>query len=210
MFTCEYGMASLILREIPFRQEGYVLLRAAFCDRAALLRACDRFCRAAGAERVYFRSEREEPNFERYAGLCERTVAKSTLPPTEAVAVPLCAEDGEQWAELYNRLFRTVPAARSCTSADLREILAERQGYFVLRDGERIGLGRLRANELAALAATKRGAGRDVLCALATQIDAPTVRLICAEENHPAMELYSRLNFTLDPPREFWYAIPPK
>lgn len=210
MFTCEHGMASLILREIPSRGEGYVLPRTVFGDRAALLRTCAQFCRAVGAERVCFLGESEEIGFERYACLRERTVETSALPITNAVAVPLQREDADVWAEVYNRLFRAVPVAQSCTGSDLREILAERQGYFVLRDGKRIGLGRLRRGELAALAAMERGAGTDVLCALAGQLGEPTVRLTCAEENRPAMALYDRLGFTPGTIRECWYTIPPE
>ena len=54
MFTTPYGIATLILREIPWSGNGYVLIRSAWEGQtAALLEECRGFCRAVGAERIY-------------------------------------------------------------------------------------------------------------------------------------------------------------
>lgn len=206
IFTCEYGMATLILREIPYRGEGYVLLRAVFSELLPLLRACVGFCRAAGAERVYFSGNDALSSYPRYACLRERSIAADALPPTDAEAVPLKPEEAERWAEQYRRRFCDVPAAQSCTSAFLKEVLSEREGYYVVRGGRTVGLGQLRGGELAALASLERGAGRDVVCALAKRLSTPQIRLVCAEENLPAMRLYDALGFELGAVRECWYA----
>ena len=52
LFTTENGVASLILKEIPYRSEAYIVLRDAR-SAEALLRECADFCRACGAEKVY-------------------------------------------------------------------------------------------------------------------------------------------------------------
>ena len=51
VFSCPDGIATLILREVPFRGEGYILVRGVFGTLEGLLAECAGFCRAAGAER---------------------------------------------------------------------------------------------------------------------------------------------------------------
>ena len=51
MFTSAYGIATLILREIPWSGSAYVLVRSVWNDQtAALLEECRGFCRAVGAK----------------------------------------------------------------------------------------------------------------------------------------------------------------
>ena len=54
-FTTDYGVASLMLAEIPYRQEAYIRVQSVH-DGAVedLIRECMAFCRAAGAEKVYW------------------------------------------------------------------------------------------------------------------------------------------------------------
>ena len=52
MFTTEYGVASLVLREIPYRQEAYISIQSSL-QPEQLLEECISFCRACGAERIY-------------------------------------------------------------------------------------------------------------------------------------------------------------
>ena len=54
MFTTEYGVASLVLREVPYRQEAYVIIQSAL-QPEELLRECISFCRMVGAEKVFAR-----------------------------------------------------------------------------------------------------------------------------------------------------------
>ena len=54
VFTSSYGIATLILREIPWNRTAYVLIRSVWNDqKAALLEDCKGFCRAVGAEEIY-------------------------------------------------------------------------------------------------------------------------------------------------------------
>ena len=52
MFTTQYGVASLVLREIPTRGEAYITVRSSQ-DTEKLLEECVSFCRACGAEKIY-------------------------------------------------------------------------------------------------------------------------------------------------------------
>ena len=49
LFTTEYGIASLILKEIPYKGEAYIRLRETQ-QPELLLQECVRFCRRCGAE----------------------------------------------------------------------------------------------------------------------------------------------------------------
>ena len=52
-FTTEYGVASLVLKEIPYKGEAYITLRDAQPGQEAeLLAECVSFCRMAGAEKI--------------------------------------------------------------------------------------------------------------------------------------------------------------
>ena len=51
VFTTEYGVASLVLREIPYRQEAYISIQSSL-QPEELLAECVSFCRACGAEKV--------------------------------------------------------------------------------------------------------------------------------------------------------------
>lgn len=57
VFSCPDGIATLILREVPFRGEGYILVRGVFGTLEGLLAECAGFCRAAGAERLFAAGE---------------------------------------------------------------------------------------------------------------------------------------------------------
>ena len=57
LFTATNGMATLILHEIPFRGDAFVWIRTVYGSLEGLLKECEGFCRAAGADRVYFSGE---------------------------------------------------------------------------------------------------------------------------------------------------------
>ena len=54
MFTTEFGIASLILREIPYRGEAFILIQDTQ-QPEELLAECISFCRICGAEKIYAR-----------------------------------------------------------------------------------------------------------------------------------------------------------
>ena len=51
-FTTEHGVATLILKEIPYQETAYIILRDSQ-EPLALAGECVDFCRACGAERIY-------------------------------------------------------------------------------------------------------------------------------------------------------------
>lgn len=197
IFTSTEGIATLILHEIPYRKEGYVLIRGVFGDFERLLSDCEGFCRAVGAERVYFGGEGDFSGRPVHARLIERRLDCAALPPTAAEAVPAAADAAGDWLALYRARFAAVPAAQSCP--DTEDL------YFITLEGARIGLGQIRSGMLRSVAALAPGRGADCVCALAAADGATELRLLCAMENLPAMRLYDRLGFSRGEIKEVWY-----
>lgn len=195
LFTGTHGMATLILREIPYRGEAYVHLRAVFDSQEALLRECAGFCRMAGAARTYVSGKGDFSDYPVYARLIGRSVACQTLPKTTAHAAP--TEDSDTWLRLYREKFRAVPAANSCPEA--------KGLYFIVQDGERIGIGQMEGSKLLSVAALQKGKGADCVCAMAALCADERLTLLCAEENLPAMRLYDSLGFSRENVHEVWY-----
>lgn len=147
VFSCPDGIATLILREVPFRGEGYILVRGVFGTLEGLLAECTGFCRAAGAERLFAAGEADFSGYPAAIRILGRSAPReSLLPAPEAVRlVPVTEETAADWAREYNARFRAVPAAESCSPAEERVLAA---------GGEACGSGTVRsASALAVCAA---------------------------------------------------------
>ena len=195
IFTGCDGIATLILREIPYRGEGYVLIRSVFTSLEACMRECESFCRAAGAETVYFSGNADFSAFPIYARLIEREIETATLPPTEACARRTV--DATRWAQIYREKFAAVPAAQTCREAV--------DAYDIFRHGVQIGIGQIEGNLLRSVASVEHGCGADCVAALAKLCKEKILRLLCAEQNERAMKLYDRLGFSRGEVKETWY-----
>ena len=111
--------------------------------------------------------------------------------------VPVKPEEEKRWTELYNKRFRSVPAAASCRHTE--------NAFFIYQNDELIGLGQTEGNQILSVASLKPGAGRDCVCSLASLCQGDYVSLLCAEQNHPAMKLYDRLGFSRGRIKEVWF-----
>ena len=198
LFTVTDGMATLILHEIPFRKEAFIWIRTVFGSIEGLVRECTGFCKAAGAEKVYFSGDMDLSTFPIHARLIYRSVSKASLPTTEAIALP--AQNMALWLENYRQAFLSVPVAQSTPSTE---------GCLdVYLNRELIGIGQIQGGMLLSIAALEKGTGKDCLCALAVHGLGNRLRLVCAEENIPAMKLYDRLGFSTEEVKEIWYCLP--
>lgn len=199
IYTCSDGIASLILREIPYRQEGYILLRSVFTDVPSLVRTCAGACRAAGAERIYCSGGFDLSAYPIHARLVLRHIATAALPETSAVAVPILPKERAQWTQLHRERFSAVAMAASCVCAE--------NACWIEENGCRIGLGHFHGSQLDSFAALVGGKGQDCLCALVREMHTQTAELLCAVENRPAMRLYDRLGFSVGTLREVWHTV---
>jgi len=62
MFTTEFGIASLVLKEIPYRGEAYIIIQDTQ-QPEQLLQECVSFCRMCGAEKIYARGHKITENY---------------------------------------------------------------------------------------------------------------------------------------------------
>ena len=206
MFTTEYGVASLYLQEIPYNGKAYIRIQAT-ASPEKLLEECIGFCRACGAEQVFATGDAYLESFPVSAVLHRMRALRESLPQTDALLFPVLPEHGDYWRKIYNEKIAGIDNAAYMDGNDLKQMLAKGDGYFVHRDGRLIGIGRASGGTVDFLAATEKGAGRDVLAALASLLTEDTVSVTVAESNCRAMALYQRLGFVPVEEVDRWYRI---
>lgn len=203
-FTTEYGVASLMLGEIPYRKEAYIrVLDAQTGQMEALIRECVGFCRAAGAERIYWSAGDVEGDLHTMVYQMQGTAQ----PDSEKVAhlFPVTEENVGQWRQIYNERMAQVDNATTLTGADEKRLLESGGGYFVHHDGALLGIGWLEGEKLLAVAAVEQGAGERVMHTLLSLVEGATVTLEVASTNARAIRLYERLGFLKTQELRRWY-----
>lgn len=206
VFTTENGAASLILKEIPYQQSAYVIVRDSL-EPEKLVEECLDFCIACGAERVYATGH---PLVERspfHTALWQMNCAASALPDTDAALWPVQEKTLETWRGIYNEKVRKVPNGAWMTLEDGREMLKKGDGYFVHRGNTLLGTGRASGGIIDWAASVKPGAGRDVVLALAHAVTEETVTLTVASANRKAVRLYESLGFVTTAELSRWYRL---
>lgn len=194
IFPTQFGVASLILREIPYRAEAYIRIQdVQEGELLQLLEECAAFCIACGAERILWTGvpTEQEPAMSilrmRGTAWVDPTLLEQLFPVTEQTA--------SRWRQIYNERMRGVPQARTLSFADEKE-LAEAQGtYFVHHSGELLGIGWLEDLQLLAIASCKPGAGERVAHTLMSLAEGSDLTLEVADTNQKAIALYQKLGF---------------
>lgn len=197
-FTCEYGVASLVLQEIPRSGNAYCMVVAG--EAEPLLEECRRFCRMAGAERVYGLEAGRRESFR----ILRMAVLRESLAQTDAALWPVLPENGEEYRRIYNEAMRPIPAALSMTARDMK---TARGCYFVHRGETLLGIGQAVDGELRSIVSCVPGAGRDVALALMSTLEEDRITLKVAECNTRAIRLYEKLGFIPTGVAETWYEL---
>ncbi len=206
MFTTEYGVASLLLKEIPYRETAYVRVRSVLPGKEKeLLEECAAFCRMAGAEHIYAAGELE--GYPLHTVVCEmcgeavvdRERVDSLFPVTDATVA--------RWREIYNEKMRHVDNAETLTARDEDAIVRSGGAYFIHEAGELLGIGWLEDTKLLAIAVVQPGAGWRVANTLLSIIEGETVTLEVASTNQRAIALYEKLGFFKVREVSRWYRI---
>lgn len=206
LFTTENGVATLILKEIPYQQTAYVMIRDSL-EPEKLLEECRSFCTACGAERVYATGHPILERFPVFTAMWQMRCLRESLPDTDAALWPVQEQTLEQWREIYNEKVRRVPNGAWMTILDSKEMLEKGDGYFIHRGEELLGIGRASGEMLDWVAAVKPGAGRDVVLALNHALSADAAVLIVASANQKAVKLYESLGFLKNQELSVWYQI---
>lgn len=208
MFTTEYGVASLVLEEIPYRGEAYVHLLSTE-DPKELTQECLHFCRAVGAEWIYAKGHPYLEGFPLHTAILQMACTYSSLPKAQAQLCPVREETVKKWQELYNARMRDVDNSAWMTAAEGKRMLNSRDGYFIYEGQTLLGIGRAAGDEIIAVASAQAGAGREVVLALAGALQADTIRLQVASTNTRAIRLYEKLGFAAEKEISRWYKIFP-
>lgn len=208
MFTTEFGIASLVLNQIPYRGDAYIHLRATE-NPEALLEECIGFCRACGAEQIYATGHAALERYPLHTAIIKMHAPTSALAQTDAALFPVIEETLTQWRNIYNEKMANVPISSYMSIADSKAMLRDGGGYFVHRDGQLLGIGKICGSKIDAIAAVVPGAGRDVMLALCSLIHYETVSLETASTNEKALGLYEKLGFLPVGESAKWYQVFP-
>ena len=205
-FTSEYGVASLILKEIPYRKTAYVRLQSVL-DLDKLLEECSSFCRSAGADRVYATGHKELEKYPVYTAIQCMRRTKDDLADTDACLFPVTEQTLEKWREIYNEKMKYVDNASYLTISDAKELSEKKSLYYVHKDGMLIGIGAVDGEKVDCIASVVKGAGREVMLALCHSIFSDTVTIEVATTNEKALRLYNALGFVAISVLSAWYKI---
>ena len=130
VFTTEYGVASLTLREIPYRNRAYIKIQST-SEPDKLMEECVAFCRACGAEWI---SAAGDAYLEQYPLITEMwlmTCNRESIGETDACLFPMTEATVDRWLQLYNQRMADVPNAAYLDSKDGKEFLENGDCYFV-------------------------------------------------------------------------------
>lgn len=206
VFTTPYGSASLILREIPYKEDAYIRVLGTD-DVDSLLRDCTEFCAMAGAKHVYATADDMPEKYPLYNQVLTMRCDRESLGESDAALWPVQAETAEQFQKIYNEKIRSVDNAAYMDVAQRQEMVSRGDGYFVHRGELLLGIGRVYDGQLLWVASLQPRAGADVVRALAGAVTDEVITLHVSSTNRKAIELYERLGFMTVGEKIRWYKI---
>ena len=206
IFTTEHGAATLILKEIPYQETAYIILRDSL-EPLALARECADFCRACGAERIYAAGHDTLAEYPFHTAMWELACLRESIPDTDAALWPVQEQTLARWQGIYNQKVRKVPNGAWMTDGDAGQMLTKGDGYFIHRGDALIGIGRAGADRIDWVASVIPGAGADVVKALAHAATEDRISLTVASANQKAVALYEGLGFLRTAEISKWYQL---
>lgn len=208
VFSTEYGVSSLILREIPYRQEAYIHIQDTRLENfREHLAECVSFCRMAGAERVLATGHPLLASFPVYASVYEMQGTAWVNPEKLESLFPVTEQTVSRWRSLMNERLRNVDNAATLTAKEEKKILESGGAYFVHHRGNLLGLGWLEDTNLLQVAAVQPGAGERVMHTLMSLVEGADMTLQVASTNLRAIRLYEKLGFLKTGKISCWYEI---
>lgn len=207
VFDTAYGIASLVLKEIPYKGIAYIILREVW-DAEKLLAECVSFCRMCGADVLCAAGHVSLERYPLYTTVLEMRGEARMDPAMLKSLFPVTEPTVKRWREIYNEKMGPIDNAATLTAFDEKRIVESGGAYFVHQDGELLGIGWLDDTELLAVAAVKPGAGRAVMNTLMSLVDGAQMTLEVASTNEKAIHLYEKLGFLKTKEISRWYRIP--
>ena len=157
VFTTEFGVASLVLKEIPYRGEAYIIIQDSQ-QPEELLQECISFCRMCGAGKIFARGHEIAEKYPLHCAVYEMRMRVEADESKVQNLWPVTEETVTQWRQLMNERLRGVDNAATLEKKDEREILSSGGAYFVHSSGELLGAGWLADGALKLVASCKAGA----------------------------------------------------
>lgn len=207
IFTTEYGLSSLVLKEIPYKKQAYICIRDVqpdfFEDH---LRECVSFCRMAGAEYIYASGNETLSRYPLYTSVvemrCDAWVDQEKL----ACLFPVTEETVSKWRDIYNERMTGVDNSGTLEQREEKRIVESGGAYFVHDNGRMLGIGWIEDTKLLAIAAVP-GEGERVMHSLMSLVEGETMTLEVASTNERAIRLYERLGFLKTAEISRWYRV---
>ncbi len=208
IFTTDYGVSSLVLREIPYRNEAYICIQDvqdAFFEEH--LAECVSFCRMCGAERIFAEGNEKLERYPLYTAVNRMHGRISPDPEKVASLFPVTEETVSRWRRIYNDAMRSVDNAGTLESRDEKKIVSSGSAYFVHDNGELLGIFWLEDAKLLAVAAVQKGAGERVMHSMLSLLDGEQLSLEVASTNRRAIRLYEKLGLIATAQLKRWYRV---
>jgi len=208
IFTTDYGVSSLLLKEIPYKKQAYICIRDVQLEQfAAHLKECVSFCKMAGAEQIFASGHPALDAYPLYTTVLKMCGRVDTVPEKMAQLFPVTGETVGRWREIYNQRMRNVDNAATLESRDEKRILESGGAYFVHEAGQLLGIGWFQEKTLLAIASTVPGAGETVMRTLFSMRIGETISVEVASTNSRAIKLYERLGFLITQEISRWYCV---
>lgn len=206
VYATEFGVGSLILKDVPYTQTAYVRIESASSPKE-FLEECISFCRVVGAEKIFATGHEVLEDYPLHTTICRMRCDCSVIPTSDANVFPVTEKTLNRWLEIYRGKMRNVANAAYMTDADGREMLKRGDGYFIHRDGELIGIGIANSNVIDLVASVTPGGGKEIVSALSHALCDEEVTLDVASTNEKAIRLYESLGFIKTQELSNWYKI---
>ena len=208
VFSTEYGVSSLILKEVPYRQEAYIHIQDVQSEGfSEHLQECVSFCRMVGAEKIYATGSDKLEGYPVHMRLLEMRGTAWVNNEFLCNLFPVTEQTVSDWRSIYNHAMRSVDHAQTLESRDEEKILSSGGAYFVHDSGTLLGIGWMDDTKLLAVAAVVRGAGERVMHTLMSMVEGADMTIEVASTNHKAIRLYEKLGFLSVGHNLSWYDI---
>lgn len=206
VFATEFGVGSLILKDVPYTQIAYVRIESASSPQE-FVNECVSFCRAAGADNIYATGHEILLGYPHHTSILRMACPRDRIDETDAAVFPVTEKTLDRWLEIYRDKMRHIPNAAYMTQADADAMLKRGDGYFIHRDGDLLGIGIAAGETVELVTSLKPGAGKDVVRALNHALFGEQMILEVASTNEKAIRLYESLGFVITTELSKWYKI---
>lgn len=206
VFTTEFGIASLTLKEIPYRGESYIKIQSSL-EPEKLLEECISFCRACGAEKIYVSGTDVLNQYPLHTIIYEMRGELFLSEDDVPSMFPVTEQTVGRWREIYNQKMKSVDNASTLTQKEEAHILETGGAYFIHQAENLLGIGWIEENHILAIASMQAGAGEAICKAMQSIVPQQQLTLEVASTNLKAISLYERLGFLKIKELSRWYRV---